>query len=369
MSVQIDDVPQGLAPFHYAGFRKRPDAGALSTRPLRILIIGSMEGSTVPREVQKVSPEKLQDFYGDGEEESILSQMLKAAYRVSPYVPLYALAISPADEAVEGGFRERLRSLPEMSFSQIACSLRGDELSALNEEMEERWGSVRQIDGHVFVAEEGTADDVEERYKKRKDYRQLTIMPCSDSATPHFIWAAVLAATVAKYGHKPQLPYHGIELRGVKAPVTEFRLATRNQLLSKGFSTFRVEGERVVIDRLVTFWTKDRSYRDLSKKMLLSYLRYDFVNFLKETYPRHALSGDESQADGDVATPKSARDLAIARHIRWKQEKYVQDPENEFKKLVDVRIDPDDGESLIFYLPVRLMGQYRRSVVTIAFSL
>ena len=142
----------------------------------------------------------------------------------------------------------------------------------------------------------------------------------------------------------------------------------RNILLKSGISTHFVEGKTVKIDRLVSMYSKDSSYRDLNKKQILSYLRYDFVKFLKSMYPRHALSQDESQADGDVATPKSARDLAIARHLRWKKEKYVQDPDAEFKNLVRVWVDENNGETLRFYLPVQLMGQLRRTITTIAFT-
>ena len=205
------------------------------------------------------------------------------------------------------------------------------------------------------------------KYSSISNLKHITIIASSDSEDDDFIWASTLAAVNAHHVAKPFLPYQTLPLPNLKAPSTQFKLEDRIKLLNKGFSTHQIEDDKVLIDRLVTFHTKDKSYRDLNKKQILSYLRYDFIKFLKEMYPRHALSNDETQADSDVVTPKSARDFAIARHLRWKEEKYVQDPNKDFKKMVTVKIS-SDGESLEFYLPVQLMGQLRRTITTIAFT-
>ena len=363
MSVTISDVSSGLAPYHYAGFVNKPDVGALSAQPQRILIIGAMEKGNAPQGVVEVDPDKIDEQFTDGSEPTTISSMLHAAYNANSYMPLYALAVGEGQNLID-----LLKEMPEEQYTQIACSFADNFLTDIDTEMDKRWGSVRQIDGHFFVSIKGTKQELEASLGGQENLKHINIISSYDSTSPAHVWAAVLAATVAKYAHKPYLPYHSIPLEGVDPPTNEPRLEERNQLLEQGISTFRVEGKKVVIDRLVNFWTKDKSYQDLNKKMILSYLRYDFVQFLKQMYPRHALSNDESQADGDVATPKSARDLAIARHLRWKKEKYVQDPGEEFKKLVEVKINENDGETMEFYLPVKLMGQYRRSEVTIAFT-
>ena len=243
--------------------------------------------------------------------------------------------------------------------------------------MSERWNHTLQIDGHYFTAVGGDVAAIKTRYSEGEklaltELAHVSVMAISDSQLDPAIWAASLAAVNAKYVSKPYLPYTSLEIplpRSVHVlPATEYKLAERNLLLRYGISTHVVESGKAKIDRLVTMHSKDPSYRDLNKKQILSHLRYDFVKFLKTMFPRSALSKENTQADGEVVTPKSARDLAIARHMKWKKEKYVQDPEASFKNLVNVRVDENDGETLRFFLPVQLMGQLRRTITTIAFT-
>ena len=260
---------------------------------------------------------------------------------------------------------------PDIQFTQIASGFNEPEdIKMLDDELTDRWGNIRQIDGHLFVAASGSVSDVKTKYTtdKAKLYN-VSIMATSDSGTEPAVWAATLAAVNAAYAHKPYLPYQSLPLgKMVEAPATQFDLAERGQLLDVGISTHRIVGDKVQIDRIVTYYTDDKAYRDLNKKQILSFLRYDFVKFLKQMYPRHALSNDETQSDGDVATPMSARDLVIARHNQWKNKKFVQDPDKKFKKLVWVKIDEESNDTLRFYLPVLLMGQLRRTVTTIAYT-
>ena len=361
MSVQIEDVPQGLAPFHFAGVVNNPSVASLSVQTQRLLVI-----SDATNEVSGVKEitdiEQVNTTYG---EESTAAKMIHAAYKANRFIPIYALVIH---ESLEKTFEEQLEQLPEVQFTQVATSFNDAEsLKSLDKEMESRWGSIRQIDGHVFVGSSGSISELETKYADISNLKHITIIASSDSEDPDYIWASTLAAVNGHHAAKPFLPYQTLPLPNLKPPNTPFKLEDRITLLYKGFSTHQVEDNRVQIDRIVTFHTKDKSYRDLSKKQILSYLRYDFVKFLKDMYPRHALSNDETQADSDVVTPKSARDFAIARHLRWKEEKYVQDPDKNFKKMVTVKIAAD-GETLEFYLPVQLMGQLRRTITTIAFT-
>lgn len=274
--------------------------------------------------------------------------------------------------------QQALEQLPEIQFTQIAGEFSSiSDLKKINDELSKRWDHTLQIDGHYFTAVGGDVTAIKARYTEGEklaltELAHVTVMAISDSQLDPAVWAASLAAVNAKYVSKPYLPYTSLEIplpRRLHAlPATEYKLAERNLLLRYGISTHVVESGKAKIDRLVTMHSKDPSYRDLNKKQILSHLRFDFVKFLKTMFPRSALSKDDTQADGDVVTPKSARDLAIARHMKWKKEKYVQDPEGSFKNLVNVRVDENDGETLRFFLPVQLMGQLRRTITTIAFT-
>lgn len=274
--------------------------------------------------------------------------------------------------AAVGSMEDVIAALPyDQQFTQIASSFNEpEEIKTLDDELQSRWNDTRQIDGHLFVADRGTVTDLKARYSKNEAKKfHVTIMATSDSQTEPAVWAATIAAINASHAYRPYLPYGSLPLgRKIKAPTTQYTLSQRDQLLNAGISTHRVVGGAVQIDRIVTYYTDDKAYQDLNKKQILSFLRYDFIKFLKDHYPRHALSADETQADGDVATPMSARDLVIARHNAWKNRKYVQDPGKEFKKLIRVKIDEEANDTLRFYLPVQLMGQLRRTITTLAYT-
>ena len=270
--------------------------------------------------------------------------------------------------------QQAIDELPEMQFTQIAAEFNSvADLKKINKELEKRWGPTLQMDGHYFTAVSGKVTGIKTTYSNLNELPHVTVLAIGDSQLDPAVWAASLAAVNAKYVSKPYLPYSSLEIPlpldvPDALPKAEYKLSERNQLLAAGISTHIVESGKAKIDRLVTMHSKDKSYRYLNKKQILSYLRYDFVKFLKTMFPRSGLSRDNTQADGDIVTPKSARDLAIARHNRWKQEKYVQDPDGSFKNLINVRVDENDGEALRFFLPVQLMGQLRRAITTIAFT-
>ena len=269
---------------------------------------------------------------------------------------------------VPGDIKALLDQLPQEQYTQVALGASDPQsIQAIDDVLEERWGSVEQLDGHCFVALPGNLEKVLSSYAQLSNLKHVTIMPTSDSTTPAHVWAAVLAGVNAKYVSKPYLPYTGLLLPGVEAPRNPFTLQNRNRLLQEGLSTFTADGKRVRIGRLVSYYTEDNSYRDVNKKQILSYLRFDLVKYLRAKLKRTALSLDESQADEEVTTPKSMCNEIIARHLMWKKGKYVQDPDGSFKDRVQVYADSQDGEWFKVAVPVFTMRQLRGMVLTFAF--
>lgn len=359
--------PEGLVPYHFAGMVSNPKGDKLSTQTQRVLLIAPFEPTgeeTIPNgAILITSIDEITENFK--KEDSTMVKMLTASLKTNPYVETYALCSAAGKDEIN----EALSHLDEKQYTQIATSHNDNEsILSLNDELESRWGPVRQIDGHLFVAKKGEVNDLKEIPNALGQLKHVTILAASNSETDEAVWAASLAALNAKYATKPYLPYHGLSFPSFITPGKPYSLTDRDILLKSGISTHIVEGSIVKIDRLVTLYNKDSSYRDLNKKQILSYIRYDIAAFLKKMFPRHALSADETQADGDVVTPKSVRDLIISRHLLLKRTKYVQDPENIFKNLVKVEIDPKDSEALKLFIPVHLMGQLRRTVTTIAFS-
>lgn len=156
-----------------------------------------------------------------------------------------------------------------------------------------------------------------------------------------------------------------------------FTLQERNLLLFDGISTFKVDaGGKVRIERLITTYkvsgngAEDPSYLDVNTLMTLAYLRYDFRNFLLRKYPRHKLADDgtrygEGQA---IITPKIGKAEAIARFRLWEEMGLVEGAD-QFKRDLIVERNAGDANRLDFYLPPDLVNQFRIGGVQIGFLL
>jgi phage tail sheath gpL-like len=100
----------------------------------------------------------------------------------------------------------------------------------------------------------------------------------------------------------------------------------KNQGLFEGLSTRYVAPDGTVrLQKLITthrlnaLGAEDKAFLSLNAPLTLSYLRYDWNNYLKLKYPRHKLAGDEDAGRYDssqpIMTPRLGRAEAIARFV------------------------------------------------------
>ena len=158
MVMRIEDVPEGLAPFHFAGMVSNPSVDSLSVQPQKILIIAP-SANEVQGTNEILDVENVNDIYG---EDSTIAKMIHVTYKANKFTPIFALAVQ---ESLEKTFEDHLNGLPEVQFTQIATSFNDTvSIKALDKELESRWGSIRQIDGHVFVGASGSISDLEAKY-------------------------------------------------------------------------------------------------------------------------------------------------------------------------------------------------------------
>lgn len=330
----IMNEPQdsALSPYHYIEFdNSSVGKGVLSSQPQKMLLVGD-----------KKTTERLKDI----------------ALKAYPQADVTLLVTELAK------LSEALNALPEEQYTQIV--LQGEEpahIKLVKDWLDERWKSILQLDGHLFVASEKPKEELL-KLAKLISSKHVSLIPGPTE------WAAAFASVNAQHASTPARPYQTLEVSGIelakgRAP---FSLKERNELLAGGVSTFTVNGADIRIDRLVTTDTS-LSYRDLNTKQTLSYLRYDFRNFMQSTFPRHMLARDDGAYQGPVVTPKSAKALAIARYRKWQDSYLVQDPGGVFADGVRVEVDPKDPGKLLIYLPVVLMGQLRITHTQISFTL
>ena len=372
----VNDFDPGLSPHHYASFERRYAAGRLTKQDQRILLTGlrSTDSGAEDFKIKKLESELSgESLFG---KDSQLDKMCRAAFKAHSTGEFYA--ISMGADAAE--VTKTIEAIPERQFTQIATSVEDPaSLKLFDAYLEKMWGYAKQLDGHLFAASKKSLSEIIKTYSIDSEaenpqtimnHKHVTLMHAEGSESEHYEWAAVLAATVARYAWPPYKPFQTLPLLGLKPQDRGPSLDDKNELLKHGLSTFYVDAGEVKIDRLVSTHNlkngvKDDSYRDLSKKMILSYLRYDILAYLKKAFPRHGLA-KAGLYEGDVVSPDSLRPQIIAHYKSWVRENLVQFSKD-FERNLKIQVRPN-GETVDMMLPVLLMGQLRSTVTTISFN-
>lgn len=252
-------------------------------------------------------------------------------------------------------------------------------LTALEAELDDRFGPERQIEGVAFAAMDDTHANLG-TFGSGRNSKHVSVMGITGSPTPSYEWAAATAATVAAAAQNdPARPFQTLELQGVLSPgkTDLFTLAERNLLLFDGISTFKVGADgKVRVERLITmyqtnqFGATDPSYLDVNTILTLGYLRYDFRNMLLTKYPRHKLGNDSVRygAGQAILTPKAAKAEAVARFRQWEELALVEGLD-QFKNDLIVERDESNPNRLNFLMPPDLVNQLRIMGVQFQFLL
>lgn len=252
-------------------------------------------------------------------------------------------------------------------------------LTAIEDELADRFGPLRMIDGVAITASNASHGGLGTLGEGRNS-PHVSIVATNQSPTPVYEYAAAVAAAVAYYGNiDPARPFQTLELKGVLPPaeVDRFTIQERNLLLFGGIATTTVTaGGRVRIERLITTYKEnaagaaDTSYLDLNTLLTLMYLRYDFRTYILNKYPRHKLANDGTRfgAGQAVITPKIGKAEAIAKFRQWENLGLVENI-TQFKNDLIVERNAQDPNRLDFMLPTDLINQFRVAGVQIGFLL
>ena len=173
-------------------------------------------------------------------------------------------------------------------------------LTAIETEMNDRWGPERPIEGVVIAAKRGTQGTLG-TFGDGRNSPHVCVMGMPSMPSPTYQVAASLAGVVAQYGQvDPARPFQTLELPGILGPkpLNLFTSAERNLLLYDGISTFNVVSGVTQIERLVTMYKlnaaglPDESYLAVNTMLTLGYLRYSFRARFAQKFPRHKLASD-----------------------------------------------------------------------------
>lgn len=242
-------------------------------------------------------------------------------------------------------------------------------LTAMEDELEDRWGPLTQNDGVAITANNDVYADLITMGDARNSPHQM-IVGLYSSPTPPWRIAAAVGANVAFYGQiDPARPFQTLELKGCLSPAitNRFTASERQLLLKSGIATCMVDSAGDLrIERLVMtykenpFGAQDISYRDVNTLLTLSYIRWDFRNYILRRYPRHKLADDGFQysAGQAIVTPSIMKAECILKFTEWLELGLVEGLE-QFKNDLVVERNVSDPNRMDILLPVDLVNQLR----------
>lgn len=250
-------------------------------------------------------------------------------------------------------------------------------LDAMQTELVDRWGPLRQNDGQLVSAKRDSVSNLSTFADGRNNEHESTV-DCLGPNGPHE-WAANLGAVLAReLQADPARPMQTVALRALSAPA-ESELRTQDeaqQLLSDGISTVKSVAGTVVIERIRTtrklnnFGDPDSSLADVNPKATLSYLRFDFRTRFTLKFARHKLANDGIRPGPGQAilTPKIARAQLVVIFRDWEELGLVEGVD-QFKRDLIVERNLSDPNRLDIQLPPDLINQLRVTAAQVAFLL
>lgn len=244
---------------------------------------------------------------------------------------------------------------------------------ALEDELNLRWGPLKQMESFAFMAFRGTHGETA-TYGNSGNSQLVTCMGTGLSPTPPYIWAAVNAViATASLEIDPARPLQTLALPGIIPPGLESRwtMEERNLLLHDGIATFMVQsGDVVAIERQITMYQTnvwdmpDPSYLDLNTPATLGYIRYATRSRILQKFPRHKLASDGTRFGPGQAmvTPSVLRAELLVLYRELEEAGIVEDFDT-FKKNLLVERNANDRNRVDVLMPPDLVNQFRMLAV------
>lgn len=252
-------------------------------------------------------------------------------------------------------------------------------LSELKDQLDERFGPMKQIEGVAFSAKNASASALQS-FGSALNTQHLSVMGCYKVPTAPYEVASAVAGVVAYFAPiDPARPLQTLPIKGMMAPglVDRFTQAERNSMLFDGISTFVIgsDGEPK-LERVITTYqvspagAETDAYLDVETLFTLSYLRYDLRNFILAKYPRHKLASDGTRfgAGQQIVTPRLLKAELLTRFRAW-EEKGLVENFDQFKKDLIVERNASDPNRLDVLLPPDVINQLRVTAAKIQFVL
>lgn len=241
-------------------------------------------------------------------------------------------------------------------YSIIMAWTDATNVTAMESELQARWGGMDMRTGHIFGHRVGTYAQLS-TYGSARNSAHSTFTGLKKCPTLPWVVAAQFGAAVEFAGaNDPARPFRSIELPDVMAPAEADRFTDteRNLLLHDGISTIIFDQSgRAMVEQVITtyqtnsFGMEDVSLLKLNTKWTVDYMRYAFRFAVLRDYPRHKLAGDDVlgkiQPGQPIATPKLIRNTLISAAVELERAGLLEDIEQFIKDLTVVRSTADQN--------------------------
>lgn len=216
-------------------------------------------------------------------------------------------------------------------------------MALLETDLARRYNAMGGLDMHSYTGLIGSYATATTWSSTRNSALQSTLPTGPAAPQPPFLWAASLAGVAAfQLGNDPARQLGSLVLPGIMAPLAagQFLDTEQNLMLGKGLSSWdALPDGTVVLNRVVTNYQKatsgaaDTAWLDIMVPKTLSRIRYDWINYVQLTYPRHKLADDTSPSLGNldpsqgIATPRSLLGSWVGRCRLYAQQGWIEDIE------------------------------------------
>jgi phage tail sheath gpL-like len=253
-----------------------------------------------------------------------------------------------------------------------------ENMTAIEAELDGRFGPLQRKTGHLFIAVSGTHAELT-TYGTVRNSPHISCWGLKGSPTPDFIRAAILAAVVETAGAiDPARPFQTLELPYIIPPAEQDRFSKfpeRNLLLFSGISTaYETQGGGMAVERVITMYQKnsagieDASFLNLNTKWTVDYIRYAVAARLALRYPRHKLADDGTKTGvgQPIVTPKLLTAELIVLFIELGEAGLVENIE-QFRADLKIVRSTADKERVNAIIPPDLINGFRIFAAAIQF--
>lgn len=256
-------------------------------------------------------------------------------------------------------------------------------LDSLKTWLATQWDPLHMYFGGAFAGYRGSLAGATTLGASRND-PHTSIMPCFDSPTPPWCWAANVAGAAApSLRADPGLPLQTLPLDVQAPPVgSRFKKGERNTLLWSGMSSHTWDDDGTGrLETVITTYQKnasgvaDDSYLYVETLYTLAAVIRDLQGFVTSTFSRSKLADDGTtfRPGNAIVTPSIIRNALIGRYRRLERDGLVQNSDLFAEALVVQRNGNSSCrvDGLLPVVPidalrqVAVLVQFRRSAETL----